>query len=103
MKHLPPAPEPAPVVTEPVVETPASEPAPVVTEPVVETPAPESAPVVTEPVVETPAPEPIAETTSSSVTVEVDGDLATFDGAGNLTNVEPAPVAEETNENVKTM
>ena len=98
-----PAPEPAPVVTEPVVETPASEPAPVVTEPVVETPAPESAPVVTEPVVETPAPEPIAETTSSSVTVEVDGDLATFDGAGNLTNVEPAPVAEETNENVKTM
>ena len=98
-----PAPEPAPVVTEPVVETPAPEPAPVVTEPVVETPAPEPAPVVETPVVETPAPEPVAETTTSNVTVEVDGDLVTFDDAGNLTNVEPAPVAEETNEDVKTM
>ena len=98
-----PAPEPAPVVTEPVVETPAPEPAPVVTEPVVETPAPEPAPVVETPVVEMPAPEPVAETTSSNVTVELDGDLVTFDDAGNLTNVEPAPVAEETNEDVKTM
>lgn len=98
-----PAPEPAPVVTEPVVETPAPEPAPVVTEPVVETPAPEPAPVVTEPVVETPAPEPVAETTSSNVTVEVGGDLVTFDDAGNIASVEPAPVAEATNENVKTM
>ena len=98
-----PAPEPAPVVTEPVVETPAPEPAPVVTEPVVETPAPEPAPVVTEPVVETPAPEPVAETTSSNVTVELGNDIVTFDDAGNIASVEPAPVAEETNENVKTM
>ena len=97
------APEPAPVVTEPVVETPAPEPAPVVTEPVVETPAPEPAPVVTEPVVETPAPEPVAETTSSNVTVELGNDIVTFDDAGNIASVEPAPVAEETNENVKTM
>ena len=98
-----PAPESAPVVTEPVVETPAPESAPVVTEPVVETPAPESAPVVTEPVVETPAPEPVAETTSSNVTVELGNDIVTFDDAGNIASVEPAPVAEETNENVKTM
>ena len=98
-----PAPEPAPVVTEPVVETPAPEPAPVVTEPVVETPAPEPAPVVTEPVVETPAPEPVAETTSSNVTVELGNDIVTFDDAGNIASVEPAPVAEATNENVKTM
>ena len=96
-----PAPEPAPAVETPVVEAPAPEPAPAVETPVVEAPVPEPAPVVTEPVVE--APEPVAETTSSSVTVEVDGDLATFDGAGNLTNVEPAPAAEETTENVKTM
>ncbi len=105
---------------EPVVETPApknlhllllnqllkhllQEPAPVVTEPVVETPAPEPAPVVTEPVVETPAPEPVAETTSSNVTVELGNDIVTFDDAGNIASVEPAPVAEETNENVKTM
>ena len=96
-----PVPEPAPAVETPVVEAPAPEPAPAVETPVVEAPVPEPAPVVTEPVVE--APEPVAETTSSSVTVEVDGDLATFDGAGNLTNVEPAPVAEEATENVKTM
>ena len=96
-----PAPEPAPAVETPVVEAPVPEPAPAVETPVVEAPVPEPAPVVTEPVVE--APEPVAETTSSSVTVEVDGDLATFDGAGNLTNVEPAPVAEEATENVKTM
>ena len=88
---------------EPVVETAAPEPAPVVTEPVVETPAPEPAPVVTEPVVETPAPEPVAETTSSNVTVELGNDIVTFDDAGNIASVEPAPVAEETNENVKTM
>ena len=84
----------------PVVE---ETPAPVVEEaPVVaETPAPvvEEAPVVAE------TPAPVVETTPepSNVTITVGNDVVTFDTDGNISNVEPAPVEEETAENTKTM
>lgn len=88
-------------VAAPVVETPAPTPVVETPAPVVETPAPVvEAPVVEEPVVEAPAP---VEEPTSNVTIEVGGDVVTFDGEGNIASVEPAPVAEATNEDVKTM